>query len=298
VSRSEERQSKSGRSSAATTPAPRRSSSPGKPARAKTPSVDEGWDVDDGWGPPGTTIPPAFIGATPSALSEAPQSGRIPLAVQDDATGEVLEAENADPEAPVAAPDQDTAPVRAEPSAQAAAPSAPPTAPAVDPAELAAELERSSNRLLETVRKLERASSRDDVVELLLDHLGRLCGRRAFLAIKGGALHPFRQQGASRPGVGTAALSLKAPSTLAQVAQSRLPYHGPVSPEAAEFVAGGLGSAPDADAVVVPILLRGRAIALLYGDSINGRVFDEHQMVLGRAAGQALERILVSQKGN
>ena len=43
--------------------------------------------------------------------------------------------------------------------------------------------------------------------------------------------------------------------------------------------------------------MRGRSIALLYGDGISGRVFDEHQMVLGRAAGQALERIVKAAKG-
>ena len=322
VSRSEKRQSKSNRSSSGASkggpkgatgstgatgggtpggtndaPAPAAAKTPAAPARSKTPSVDDGWDVDDGWGPPGTTIPPAFLGAAPKALEDSPSSGRIPLAVGDEGTGEVLQAENAaaEPSAPTATPEENTAPHQA--AASLPAPVAMPATPEpIDPAELARQLELSSTRLLETVRKLERAPGRDEVIDSLLDHLGGLCQRRAFLAIKAGTLHPFRQQGASRPGVGTATLALGQPSTLSQVATTRLPYHGALSPEAADFIAAALGAGPEADVVAIPILLRDRAIALLYGDGISGRVFDEHQMVLGRAAGQALERILMSAK--
>lgn len=292
---------KTGRSSSAnTTPVDKASAS--KPERAKRPSVDDGWDVDDGWGPPGTTIPPQFIGAVPSALEAEGPSGSIPVPVADEPTGEELAAENAAPAPPPAAA-APPAPAPSPPPAAAPA-SAPITAPAViasppepiDPVQLAHELERSSNRLLETVRKLERSGSRDQVIDVLLDHLGIVCTRRAFFAIKGGRVVPFRQQGAARPGVGTGELSLEEPSTFGQVAASRLPYHGTVSPAASQFVAKGLGGAPRGETVVVPVLLRGRTVALVYGDGIKGRIFDEHLMVLGRAAGQALERIVKSSK--
>jgi hypothetical protein len=295
--------SKTGRSSANTTPVEKKGSAAKQPERAKRPSVDDGWDVDDGWGPPGTTIPPQFIGAVPSALDGEGTSGSIPLPVGDEVTGEEqMAAENAAAAAaPVATPEADTARVSTSPSTPAsAAISAPAVIAAppepVDPVELAQELERSSNRLLETVRKLERSASRDQVIDVLLDHLAVVCERRAFFAIKGGRVVPFRQQGAARPGVGTGELSLEEPSTFGQVAASRLPYHGTVSPAASQFVAKGLGGAPRGETVVVPVLLRGRAVALVYGDGIQGRVFDEHLMVLGRAAGQALERIVTSAK--
>jgi hypothetical protein len=296
---------KTGRSSSAnTTPVDKASkASASKPERAKRPSVDEGWDVDDGWGPPGTTIPGNLIGAVPSALEVEGPSGSIPLPVADEPTSEKLAAENARPVAAAPAP---SAPAPSAPaaSAPAASTSAPIAAPAtiavqpepIDPVQLAHELERSSNRLLETVRKLERSGSRDQVIDVLLDYLGIVCQRRAFFAIKGGRVVPFRQQGAARPGVGTGELSLEEPSTFGQVAASRLPYHGTVSPAASQFVAKGLGGAPRGETVVVPVLLRGRAVALVYGDGIKGRVFDEHLMVLGRAAGQALERIVKSSK--
>src|SRR4029079_17330989 len=58
--------SKTGRSSANTTPVDKKSAK--QPERAKRPSVDDGWDVDDGWGPPGPTTPTHVVGAGRSAL--------------------------------------------------------------------------------------------------------------------------------------------------------------------------------------------------------------------------------------
>ena len=85
-------------------------------------------------------------------------------------------------------------------------------------------------------------------------------------------------------------------STFGDVASKRLPYFGTITTDALEFVNQALGSPPPGEAVVVPIQMRGRAIALLYGDGLAARVFEEHQMVLGRAAGDALERVVRSAK--
>lgn len=254
---------------------------PGPSGGRRIDNVDEGWDVDDGWGPPGTTIPPAYLGAVPSSLASLADSGSIPLPVGDELTSENLAAENA---------------LSTDQAATDGGVAAPPEE-SVDPEELAADMERSSNRLLETVRKLERAAGRDDIIDILLDHVGQVAKRRGFFAIRGGVLFPFRQYGAARVGVGEAELALDKPSTFAQVALGRMPFRGTVSPAAREFVEEVMGSAPaDALAVVVPVVVRGRAVGLVYGDGIGARVFDEHQMLLGRAAGQALERILTSQK--
>jgi hypothetical protein len=79
------------------------------------------------------------------------------------------------------------------------------------------------------------------------------------------------------------------------VAQSRLPYRGALAgPSASEFVERALGGPGRGEVVVVPVAVRGRPVGLLYGDGPTARVIDEHQAVLGRAAGQALERILAS----
>jgi len=91
-----------------------------------------------------------------------------------------------------------------------------------------------------------------------------------------------------------AELPLDQPSTFGQVALSRIFYRGTLSPAALEFVERALGSAGKGEAVVVPVVVRGRPVGLLYGDGVTARLFDEHQVVLGRAAGQALERILAT----
>ena len=257
-------------------------------------NVDDGWDVDDGGGAPGSTIPPEYLGTF-----EDEDSGPTPVALAQGTDGAGM-----DRAAVAAASAAVAAASAAAAAALAAAPlvaAVPVSEPVLDestlsPAELAAELERSSNRLLETLRALERAPGRDEIVDILLDHMGASMRRRAFFAVKSGVLFAFRQYGAARPGVGTAELSLEQPSTFAQVALNRLVYRGTLSPAAVEFVGQALGSAGRGESVVVPVAVKGRPVALLYGDGLTAVVIEEHQTVLGRAAGQAFERILSSKR--
>jgi hypothetical protein len=51
------------------------------------------------------------------------------------------------------------------------------------------------------------------------------------------------------------------------------------------------GSEP-AEVLILPISVRDRVVAVLYGDGGHGQSFDEHFAIAGRAAGLALERIL------
>ncbi len=268
----------------------------GGPTNVRTDwNVDDGWDVDDGWGPPGSTIPPEYLGTF-----DEEDSGPTPVALAQGTDGAGM-----DPATAAAALAASAAASASAAAALASAPlvmAAPVTEPLYDestlsPAELAAELERSSNRLLETLRALERAPGRDQIVDILLDHMGASMRRRAFFAVKGGQLFAFRQYGAARPGVGTAELSLDQPSTFAQVALNRLVYRGTLSPAAIEFVEHALGSAGRGESVVVPVAVKGRPVALLYGDGLTAVVIEEHQTVLGRAAGQAFERILANRPG-
>ena len=268
----------------------------GGPTNVRTDwNVNDGWDVDDGWGPPGSTIPPEYLGTF-----EDEDSGPTPVALAQGTDGTGME-----PAAVAAASAASAAASASAAAALASAPlvmAAPVSEPLYDesklsPAELAAELERSSNRLLETLRALERAPGRDQIVDILLDHMGASMRRRAFFAVKGGMLFAFRQYGAARPGVGTAELSLDQPSTFAQVSLNRLVYRGTLSPAAVEFVEHALGSAGRGESVVVPVAVKGRPVALLYGDGLTAVVIEEHQTVLGRAAGQAFERILANRPG-
>ena len=226
-------------------------------------------EVDDGWGPPGTTIPPPFLGAMPGTET----SGRhetIPLA---DASEEEPPLLVGGP--PAAGPGQ-------------AAP--------LDPHAAVRALEQASTRLVELLRDLDHAGTRDQVIESLLGYLARSHDRVAFLALKNGAMSPFLQRPAStRP---APSLSLEQPSTLQDVVGTRLPYRGTIADEPSQaFLTETFGVAPG-EVLVLPIAVRDRVVAVLYGDGRLGAGFDEHFAIAGRAAGLALERILQAKRAS
>jgi hypothetical protein len=208
------------------------------------------------FGPPGSTIPPPFLGIQP----------------------ELDEEESADQRARASSEITAVAPV--------------PRQQLVDD-----DLDSSSRQLLTTMRKLDGAASRDEVIGHLLDHLNHSFGRVAFFAIKGGALHPWqiRDRSASQAPA-QVTLGLDQPSLLAEVVRSQKPYRGELPDDAARDFLAAL--VPDASQAVlaVPVLLRGRAVGLLYADQQERRLFDEHLAVITRSAALALERILVQSK--
>jgi hypothetical protein len=230
-------------------------------------------DVDDGWGPPGTTIPPPFLGAMPGTE----QSGKmetIPLAADDsEETPQLL----------VGGP-----PVAGIVPVLAVAP--------IDPLAQVRALEQASTKLVELLRDLDRATSRDQVIDTLLGYLALSHERVAFLALKNGALSPFHQRPAAAGPAPT--LALEQPSTLQDVVGTRLPYRGVLADEASQkFVADTFGSAPG-EVLILPIAVRDRVVAVLYGDGRRVVGFDEHFAIAGRAAGLALERILQAKRAS
>jgi hypothetical protein len=227
-------------------------------------------DVDDGWGPPGTTIPPPFLGALPGT-EQSGKTETIPLSEDSD-------------EQPllVGGPPPEPLPVLA-------------VAP-VDPHAQVRALEQASTTLVELLRELDRASSRDQVIDALLAYLALSHERVAFLALKNAALSPFHQRPPSSRPVPT--LSLEQPSTLQDVVGTRLPYRGALVDEASQrFVTEAFGVAPG-EVLILPIAVRDRVVAVLYGEGRRGLGFDEHFAIAGRAAGLALERILQAKRAS
>jgi hypothetical protein len=274
-------------------------------------------DIDEGWGPPGTTIPPPFLGAVRGSEPDTPSGGAIPIAGDADAEdaldakplvlrstdSEAVHAphlvapeppplaEPLQPAPPKVAPERPRVPLPVEP---------PPSAPisahlvAADPIAAARSLEAASTRLVELLRLLDRAHTRDEVISGLLDYLHRSHDRVAFFASKNGALSPFLQRPASaqKP----PSLPLETPSTLQDVVGTRLPYRGTLADDASRhFIAEVFGSEP-AEVLILPIAVRDRVVAVLYGDGGHGQSFDEHFAIAGRAAGLALERILQAKR--
>ena len=221
-------------------------------------------EVDDGWGPPGTTIPPPLLGAMPGTTEHEP--GVIPM------------------------PNVDSAPLIVAP------PSAPEvTRPGTD-AGLGRALEHATARVLELLRVLEQAADRDEVIAAMIAHLAESHRRAGFFAVRGGELHVFAMK--PRPAVlPFAPLRLDRPSTMQDVVDTHLPYRGPIADEASRsFLIAALGACPP-EILLVPVTLRERVVGVVFAEYRLRHTFDDQLALAARAAGMALERILKARRG-
>lgn len=236
-------------------------------------------DLDDGWGPPGSTIPPPLLGAMPGTADDDDDDGvpgRIPVA--DVNSAPLIVAPPAPPEISRSTPRAETAsaPVRA--------------------------LEDATSRMIDMIRTLEHAQSRDEVVSIMVTHLAETHRRAGFFMIK-----PVAPKGASELGVFSieprpatlpyATLRLDGASTLADVVGTRLPYRGPMHDDASrQFLANVLGACPP-EILLVPVAVRDRVVGVLFGEHRLRHTFDDQLAIASRAAGMALERVLKSRRG-
>ncbi|HEX4454467.1 MAG TPA: hypothetical protein VH143_26580 [Kofleriaceae bacterium] len=227
-------------------------------------------DVDDGWGPPGTTIPPPLLGAIPG--NDEPNIGMIPL------------------------PDLEHQPLIVSP------PSPPEHGRPHTQTEagVARMLEQATMRVLQLIQSLDHTSDRDEVVVTMITHLAESHRRAGFFAVRGGELSLF----AILPRLAVmpaATLRLSGgsarASTLGDVVDTRLPYRGPMHDAASRtFLQSVLGACP-AEILLVPIAVRDRVVGVLFGEHRLRHTFDDQLALAGRAAGNALERILKAKRG-
>ena len=271
---------------------------------------------DDGFGPPGTTIPPPLLAAN---LEDEPKTA-IPLRVEDEVGSgaasefqikvddgwEVTAGKTSQPRA--ASPSKaasDRAAAENTKSADSAAPTAindGPSIPFVDPSEShltpqqrQRELERASLHLVETLRDMDRADSRTAVLDVLINYFSEGFARIAFFAVQSGKLSLWRAAGYAPPD-DEATLKLDSPSTFQDIVRSRLPFRGTMKdPASTQFLVNAVGEPADW-CLAVPITIRDRCVGVLYADNSAGHIFHEHLSVIFRAAGDALERVLKSRK--
>ncbi len=240
---------------------------------------EEHEELDDGWGPPGSTIPPDFLGAV-NPIDDAPSA---PVAAPVATSPAPHYTPWAEPGA-VARPAATLTPANRN-RAVAGVP---------DPANLAALLEQASQRLVELLHGFDGATHRDHVIAMLVDFVGEAHHRVAFLALRGDELVPFMQ--VPEPSGPPARLELRHAATFQDVIGTRLPYRGPISdPASRELVRALFGSATD-EMLVVPVAVRDRVVGVIYADGRHRHSFDEHVTVASRAAGLALQRILKDSK--
>jgi len=228
--------------------------------------------VDDGWGPPGTTIPPPLLGAIPGS-------------------------EDADDDAPSAIPmpDVDSLPLVV----------GPPSLPSASDAGgrgLVRALEEATARAIEVIRQLERAETRDEVVNVMISHLAENHHRAGFFVTRPGVAKGVTELSLfamlPRPAVMPfATLRLDRPSTLQDVVGTRLPYRGPMHDDASRtFLVSILGACPP-EILLVPVAVRERVVGVLFGEHRQRHTFDDQLALAARAAGMALERILKAKRG-
>ncbi len=156
-------------------------------------------------------------------------------------------------------------------------------------------LERATSRVHELIRSLEHATERDEVVSVMIAHLGETHRRAGFLATRGGELSLF----SIRPTLDVIppdALRLDRPSTLQDVVGTRLPYRGPMHDDASRtFLTAVLGACPP-EILLVPITVRERVVGVLLGEHSLRHTIDDQIALARRAAGMAHERILKAKR--
>jgi hypothetical protein len=306
-----------------------------RPAARPAPQAGyHGEELDDPrWGPPGSTIPPQFLGPLRYEVQDSGPSPvpllaeHLPEEVSDADIDHVLNAGFGAPAPQAGAssgiPVPDSEPVRVRRASPGPAGSrstaltpaevpatamvAPPvTGPVlafqnVEPLtpDLVQALEDSSLRLVEILRELDQADDRNAVVDTLIQHLAESHQRVAFFVVKSGELTTWKQRLGKNPierrdGI---KLNLDEPSTFQDIVGTRLPFRGPLTdPVSRAFVAAALGFSAG-EMLALPVAVRGRVVGILYGDTESKRVFEQHLAVVTRAAGVALERILRARKG-
>jgi hypothetical protein len=226
--------------------------------------------IDDGWGPPGTTIPPPLLGAIPgSEDDEAPSV--IPM------------------------PSVDSSPLMVGPPSPAT------TGDAGGGRALVRALEEATARAIDVIRQLEHAQTRDQVVDVMVAHLAETHHRAGFFVTRHGATKGASELGlfvmTPRPPVMPfATLRLDRPSTLQDVVGTRLPYRGPMHDDASRaFLVAILGACPP-EMLLVPVAVRERVVGVLFGEHRQRHTFDDQLALAARAAGMALERILKARR--
>jgi len=142
---------------------------------------------------------------------------------------------------------------------------------------------------------LRVATQRDEVAALILDYAAGVMGRAALFVARGNSLAGFdaRGDGLDRATVELLQVPLAADSLFRDATLSRLPYRGGVPDTVhSRAIARVLGSPADAEVVLLPILVRDRVVALLYGDSVSRVLPEAALQALCYEAGVAYERIL------
>ncbi len=145
---------------------------------------------------------------------------------------------------------------------------------------------------------IRAARSRDEVAGLVLDYLATMAPRAALFVVRHGQLLGHDGRGAELdvavlrdmavPGDGGTLLN--------DVVRSRLPYRGPLPNTPANRAFARSIDGRQGDVLLLPVLVRERAIAVLYADGIESTLPDAALHAVSREAGRAYERLILEAK--
>jgi hypothetical protein len=150
----------------------------------------------------------------------------------------------------------------------------------------------------DTLRRLRTAVHRDAVAEAVLDYMTRICGRSAFLALRRSTLQAAgsRGFGGAQGEILSHAISIEASSVFRDVASTRLPYRGPLPAAATEAAFARAAGGVQGDVVLVPIVVRDRSVAVVFGDGVQAAVEEGSLVAIAHEAGRAFGRIITAAK--
>lgn len=161
----------------------------------------------------------------------------------------------------------------------------------------AADIELSAgiaSKVLGSLRTIDRATDKGEVVESLLSFLDLAFERCGFLALRNQELSPWRLHGCSPNS--TTSIDVSGESTFGELIRMRLPYTGEIADESAKQLANDLEFPEARNLLAIPMLVKGRVLGVLFGLSRNTRLFEEHVAVLAEAASEAFERIILAKR--
>jgi hypothetical protein len=164
--------------------------------------------------------------------------------------------------------------------------------------------EASALPLEEALDKIEQAADRDAIFETLCRGARSKVAHAALLMVHGEVAVGRLALGLGwlpREAVSQVSVSLEKPSPFRAAVVGKAPYLGRLGEEAVGAQAlGALGRKPPLPALLLPIVLKDRAVALLYGDA-DGKPIETELLAdlsaLVAAAGRSFQRLILRQKG-
>ncbi|GFO54075.1 hypothetical protein GMSM_10820 [Geomonas sp. Red276] len=186
----------------------------------------------------------------------------------------------------------------AAPPAQPAPVSPAPSAFAPPPAPAPAEKDYTLNGVL---RGFTKADDRDDIGDLIVNHLGRQFNRVGLVLLKGGRANGWFACVNKQPvaDFDRLEISLDEPSILKLIVDSKDYYLGPmpVTPANTALV-GALGGGTPVNNLLVPLMMVGRVVGVLYVEGGMTNLLDQVaplQKLLGKAS-MAFEILIMKNK--